>query len=107
MMMHPRMGARESSAMTAPRALYFMARCALPRVATSCTRPKGALKRMAWKESKPNDLTSNGPKDAMPPEGTLVPSQWMEVELAGKTYEMQKTRENQNHVLGSRIDSQT
>jgi hypothetical protein len=36
-----------------------------------CTIPNGALKRMAWKESKPKDLMRRGPKEPTPPEGTL------------------------------------
>jgi hypothetical protein len=47
-------------------AFQRVAAIAPPSVATSCTAPKGMLKRIVVKESKPKLLTINGPKVLMP-----------------------------------------
>lgn len=64
-------GNKVMKAMTGPFLWYFVATKEPPTVEINWMRPYGALKRMAWKESKPNDLTRRGPKEATPPEGTL------------------------------------
>lgn len=65
------MGGTQRPAMTGPFLWIFVAIQEPPTVETSWTAPKGMLKRMVWKESKPKDLTMRGPKVEMPPEGML------------------------------------
>lgn len=70
-MTQPAMGGMQSPAMTGPFLWILVAIHEPPTVATSWTKPKGMLKRMVWKESKPKDLMIRGPNVEIPPDGIL------------------------------------
>lgn len=93
--------------MTGPFFLMREARKAPPMIATSWTAPKGILNRIVVNESNPNDCTINGPNVEMPPLGILDPISVCFSPSRNPTYEIEKIKANQNHVLRSRKLSET
>jgi len=63
------MGGMQSKARMGDFARQWVAAKAPLNVATSWTAPKGMLNRMVVKLLNPNDLTINGPKVEIPPDG--------------------------------------
>ena len=100
-MTQPMIGGMQRSAKAGPFFFVQVANAAPPIVAMICTAPKGMLRRIVWKLSKPKPLTINGPKVVIPPLGILrVVSCGARVKRK-VTYEMEKINANQNQVLRS------
>jgi hypothetical protein len=71
-MEQPMMGKRQRRMRTGPFILILSESQAPPRVAIICTAPKGMLKRIVVKRSKPKDSMIRGPNVEMPPLGILT-----------------------------------